>query len=397
MGLPVATLKKGEGRMLKAGGLWIFDNEIAAVTEDAVNGELIAVQDFDGYPMGTGFYNNNSKITIRMMSRNKDAVIDEAFLRARVEAAWNYRKRTVDISSCRVIFGEADFLPGLVVDKFSDVLVVQSLAMGIDRMKETILRLLIEAMLEDGIHIRGVYERSDAKVRRQEGMQPWKGFLSEPFDTKVQIVENGVKYIVDVEEGQKTGFFLDQKYNRLSIHKICQGMDVLDCFTHTGSFALNAGIAGAKSVLGIDASQLAVDQATENAKLNGLQEVVKFQCEDVFALLPRLEAEGRKFDVIILDPPAFAKHKDALRNALQGYRKLNAKAFEKIKPGGILFTFSCSQVVSKDNFRTAVFTAAAMSGRSVRILHQLTQPADHPVNIYHPEGEYLKGLVLYVE
>ena len=389
MGLPVATLKKGEGRMLKAGGLWIFDNEIAAVTEDAVNGELIAVQDFDGYPMGTGFYNNNSKITIRMMSRNKDAVIDEAFLRARVEAAWNYRKRTVDISSCRVIFGEADFLPGLVVDKFSDVLVVQSLAMGIDRMKETILRLLIEAMLEDGIHIRGVYERSDAKVRRQEGMQPWKGFLSEPFDTKVQIVENGVKYIVDVEEGQKTGFFLDQKYNRLSIHKICQGMDVLDCFTHTGSFALNAGIAGAKSVLGIDASQLAVDQATENAKLNGLQEVVKFQCEDVFALLPRLEAEGRKFDVIILDPPAFAKHKDALRNALQGYRKLNAKAFEKIKPGGILFTFSCSQVVSKDNFRTAVFTAAAMSGRSVRILHQLTQPAD--------QGEYLKGLVLYVE
>ena len=174
-------------------------------------------------------------------------------------------------------------------------------------------------------------------------------------------------------------------------------MDVLDCFTHTGSFALNAGIAGAKSVLGIDASQLAVDQATENAKLNGLQEVVKFQCEDVFALLPRLEAEGRKFDVIILDPPAFAKHKDALRNALQGYRKLNAKAFEKIRPGGILFTFSCSQVVSKENFRLAVFSAAAQSGRNVRILHQLTQPADHPVNIYHPEGEYLKGLVLYVE
>ena len=216
MGLPVATLKKGEGRMLKAGGLWIFDNEIAAVTEDAVNGELIMVEDFDGYPMGTGFYNSNSKITIRMMSRNKDAVIDEAFLRARVEAAWNYRKRTVDISSCRVIFGEADFLPGLVVDKFSDVLVVQSLAMGIDRMKETILRLLIEAMLEDGIHIRGVYERSDAKVRRQEGMQPWKGFLSEPFDTKVQIVENGVKYIVDVEEGQKSNsWYLPRCANRI--------------------------------------------------------------------------------------------------------------------------------------------------------------------------------------
>ena len=240
MGLPVATLKKGEGRMLKAGGLWIFDNEIAAVTEDAVNGELIAVQDFDGYPMGTGFYNNNSKITIRMMSRNKDAVIDEAFLRARVEAAWNYRKRTVDISSCRVIFGEADFLPGLVVDKFSDVLVVQSLAMGIDRMKETILRLLIEAMLEDGIHIRGVYERSDAKVRRQEGMQPWKGFLSEPFDTKVQIVENGVKYIVDVEEGQKTGEFSkeDSAENLADNYASLERGMIYDWWLKGGSYSL---------------------------------------------------------------------------------------------------------------------------------------------------------------
>lgn len=396
MVLPIATLKKGEGRMLKAGGLWVFDNEIASVTEDAVNGELIRVEDFDGYPMGTGFYNNNSKITIRMMSRQKDTVIDEDFLRARVEAAWNYRKRTVDTSSCRVIFGEADFLPGLVVDKFSDVLVVQSLAMGIDRMKETIIRLLVETLEKDGISIRGVYERSDAKVRKQEGMLPVKGFLSEPFDTKVQIVENGVKYIVDVEEGQKTGFFLDQKYNRLSIHKICQGMDVLDCFTHTGSFALNAGIAGAKSVLGIDASQLAVDQATENAKLNGLQDVVKFQCEDVFELLPRLEAEGRKFDVIILDPPAFTKSRNSVKNAVKGYREINLRAMKLLKDGGFLATCSCSHFMTYELFTQTIGQAAKNVHKRLRQVEYRHQAPDHPILWAADESYYLKFYIFQV-
>lgn len=382
--------------MLKAGGLWVFDNEIASVTEDAVNGELIRVEDFDGYPMGTGFYNNNSKITIRMMSRQKDTVIDEDFLRARVEAAWNYRKRTVDTSSCRVIFGEADFLPGLVVDKFSDVLVVQSLAMGIDRMKETIIRLLVEALEKDGISIRGVYERSDAKVRKQEGMLPVKGFLSEPFDTKVQIVENGVKYIVDVEDGQKTGFFLDQKYNRLSIHKICQGMDVLDCFTHTGSFALNAGIAGAKSVLGIDASQLAVDQATENAKLNGLQDVVKFQCEDVFELLPRLEAEGRKFDVIILDPPAFTKSRNSVKNAVKGYREINLRAMKLLKDGGFLATCSCSHFMTYELFTQTIGQAAKNVHKRLRQVEYRHQAPDHPILWAADESYYLKFYIFQV-
>lgn len=394
--LPIATLKKGEGRMLKAGGLWIFDNEIASVTEDAANGELIRVEDFDGYPMGTGFYNSNSKITIRMMSRQKDTVIDEDFLRARVEAAWNYRKRTVDTFSCRVIFGEADFLPGLVVDKFSDVLVVQSLAMGIDRMKETIIRLLVETLEKDGISIRGVYERSDAKVRKQEGMLPVKGFLSEPFDTKVQIVENGVKYIVDVEEGQKTGFFLDQKYNRLSIHKICQGMDVLDCFTHTGSFALNAGIAGAKSVLGIDASQLAVDQATENAKLNGLQDVVKFQCEDVFELLPRLEAEGKKFDVIILDPPAFTKSRNSVKNAVKGYREINLRAMKLLKDGGFLATCSCSHFMTYELFTQTIGQAAKNVHKRLRQVEYRHQAPDHPILWAADESYYLKFYVFQV-
>lgn len=394
--LPIATLKKGEGRMLKAGGLWVFDNEIASVTEDAVNGQLIRVEDFDGYPMGTGFYNDHSKITIRMMSRQKDTVIDEDFLRARVEAAWNYRKRTVDTSSCRVIFGEADFLPGLVVDKFSDVLVVQSLAMGIDRMKETIIRLLVETLEKDGISIRGVYERSDAKVRKQEGMLPVKGFLSEPFDTKVQIVENGVKYIVDVEDGQKTGFFLDQKYNRLSIHKICQGMDVLDCFTHTGSFALNAGIAGAKSVLGIDASQLAVDQATENAKLNGLQEVVKFQCEDVFELLPRLETEGRKFDVIILDPPAFTKSRNSVKNAVKGYREINLRAMKLLKDGGFLATCSCSHFMTYELFTQTIGQAAKNVHKRLRQVEYRHQAPDHPILWAADESYYLKFYIFQV-
>ena len=390
-------LKKGEGRTLKAGGAWILDNEIDKVEGTPEDGSLVEVRDFDGYGMGTGFYNSRSKIRVRMMSRKAGQPIDRDFLRMRVQNAWDYRKKTVDTSSCRIIFGEADFLPGLVVDKFSDVLVVQSLALGIDRMKEEILSLLVEVLRADGVEIRGIYERSDAKVREQEGLPRQKGFIGAEFPTRVQIVENGVRYEVDVEDGQKTGFFLDQKYNRLAIQRLCKDARVLDCFTHTGSFALNAGIAGASSVLGVDASQLAVDQARINAELNGLSDRVKFQCADVFDLLPELERQGEQFDVVILDPPAFAKHRAALHNALKGYTRLNVKGFERIKHGGILFTFSCSQVVTKDHFRNAVFTAAAQAGRKVRILHQLHQPADHPINIYHPEGEYLKGLVLYVE
>ena len=262
----IVVLKKGEGRSLKQGGLWIYDNEIQNVMGGCQDGDLVVVRDFDGYPMGVGFINQKSKIRVRMLTRKSDQVIDEASLGMRVKNAWEYRKKTVDTSSCRVIFGEADFLPGLVVDKFSDVLVVESLALGIDKLKLQIIDILKKVLLEDGISIRGVYERSDAKVREKEGMTRTKGFIGDEFDTNVQIVENGVKYIVDVKDGQKTGFFLDQKYNRLSIHKLCKGAEVLDCFTHTGSFALNAGIAGAAKVTGVDASQLAVDQATENAQ-----------------------------------------------------------------------------------------------------------------------------------
>ena len=295
MGLAVVTLKKGEGRFLKSGGMWVFDNEIASVMGSFVNGDIVLVHDFDGYPLGRGFINRNSKITVRLLTRNENQKIDEDFFEKRVRDAWEYRKKVTDTSSCRVIFGEADFFPGLVVDKFEDVLVVQSLALGIDRWKELILDLIKKILAEDGIMIRGVYERSDAKVRKQEGMELYKGFIGKEFPTLVEIQENGVRYQVDIKDGQKTGFFLDQKYNRLAIQKLCKDARVLDCFTHTGSFALNAGIAGAKEVTGVDASELAVHQAQENAKLNGMDKTVKFICEDVFELLPKLEEEGEKW------------------------------------------------------------------------------------------------------
>ncbi|QBE96978.1 Ribosomal RNA large subunit methyltransferase I [Blautia producta] len=396
MSLAIATLKKGEGRSLKAGGPWIYDNEVASILGSFENGDMVMVHDFDGYPLGRGFINTNSKIRIRMMTRKSEQEIDEEFLRKRVRDAWEYRKKTVDTSSCRVIFGEADFLPGLVVDKFSDVLVVQSLALGIDRMKMKILELLKEEMAQDGVVIRGVYERSDAKVRRQEGMEPFKGFIGEPFDTKVEICENGVRYLVDVEDGQKTGFFLDQKYNRLAIQKLCRDAKVLDCFTHTGSFALNAGIAGAKSVLGVDASQLAVEQARENAKLNSLSGTVKFVCEDVFELLPRLEEEGEKFDVVILDPPAFTKSRNSVKNAVKGYREINLRAMKLVKDGGFLATCSCSHFMSYEMFTQTIGQAARNVHKRLRQVEYRTQAADHPILWAAEESYYLKFYIFQV-
>ncbi|MBQ0000248.1 MAG: class I SAM-dependent rRNA methyltransferase [Clostridiales bacterium] len=396
MGFAVVTLKKGEGRILKSGGMWIFDNEVASVMGEFTNGDIVLVRDFDGYPMGRGYINNNSKILVRLLTRNPDQEINEEFFEKRVRDAWEYRKKVVDTSSCRVIFGEADFLPGLVVDKFSDVLVVQSLALGIDKWKLLIVDLLKKILAEDGITIRGVYERSDAKVRKQEGMLPYKGFIGEEFPTDVEIVENGVHYIVDVMNGQKTGFFLDQKYNRLAIQKLCKGAKVLDCFTHTGSFALNAGIAGASSVLGVDASELAVAQATENAALNGLSDVVKFQCEDVFELLPRLEEAGEKFDVVILDPPAFAKSRNSVKNATKGYREINLRAMKLVKDGGYLATCSCSHFMTYELFTQTIGQAAKNVHKRLRQVEYRTQASDHPILWSSDESYYLKFYIFQV-
>ena len=392
----IVTLKKGEGRMLKSGGLWIFDNEIASILGSFEDGDIVAVHDFDGYGLGKGFINRNSKIRVRMMTRNRHQEIDEAFLKMRVQEAWDYRKKVSDTGSCRVIFGEADFLPGLVIDKFSDVLVVQSLALGIDRLKNQIVELLKEVLAADGIKIRSVYERSDAKVRRQEGMELYKGFIGEPFDTNVEIEENGVRYMVDVKDGQKTGFFLDQKYNRKAIQHLCKDAKVLDCFTHTGSFALNAGYGGAKEVTGVDASELAVEQAILNSKLNGMEDRVKFICRDVFEHLPELEEKGEKFDVVILDPPAFTKSRNSVKNAVKGYREINLRAMKLVRDGGFLATCSCSHFMTYELFTQTIHQAARNVHKRLRQVEYRTQAPDHPILWAAEESYYLKFYVFQV-
>ncbi|MGN0437149.1 MAG: class I SAM-dependent rRNA methyltransferase [Lachnospiraceae bacterium] len=402
----VVKLKKGEGRGLKAGGAWIFDNEIDMIEGDYIDGDIVSVVDFDEYPMGRGFINSNSKIRVRMMTRDINQEIHHDFLMERVQAAWDYRKAVMevgDIGCCRVIFGEADFLPGLVIDKFSDVLVVESLALGIDKMKEEIIAILKEVLLKDGINIRGVYERSDAKVRKKEGMAPFKGFIGEAFDTNVEIIENGVHYMVDVANGQKTGFFLDQKYNRLAMQRIIKGLmqdhkelKVLDCFTHMGTFALNCGLAGATDVTGLDISEFAVSQARENSKLNHLEDVVKFREANVLDELPRLYEAGECYDVVILDPPAFTKSRQATKNAMKGYREINMKGLKLVKNGGYFATCSCSHFMSQELFVKIIGQAAKAVHKRLRQVEFRTQAPDHPILWAADESYYLKFLIFQV-
>ncbi|SCW66488.1 23S rRNA (cytosine1962-C5)-methyltransferase [Eubacterium ruminantium] len=392
----VVILKKGEGRTIKAGGAWIFDNEIDRIDGDFTNGDIVDVRDFDGYPMGRGFINTVSKITVRMLTRDSEQIIDEDFIEKRVRNAWQYRKDTVDTSSCRVIFGEADFLPGLVIDKYEDVLVVESLALGIDRLKPLIIEKLKKVLSEDGIKVRGVYERSDAKVRVKEGMERYKGFIGDEFDTNVEIIENGVKYIVDVKDGQKTGFFLDQKYNRLAMHKICKGKKVLDCFTHTGSFALNAGIAGAKEVLALDASELAIEQARKNAELNNLSDTVKFEVDDVLERLPKMVNDGEQYDVVILDPPAFTKSRETIKKAAKGYREINVCGMKLVKNGGYLATCSCSHFMDYDTFTKVIADSARSTHKRLRQIEFRTQAPDHPILWAADESYYLKFYIFQV-
>ena len=418
----IVTLKKGEGRTIKAGGAWIFDNEIDTIVGTFTNGDIVTVHDFDGYPMGKGFINQNSKIRIRMMTRHADQEIDTEFLRMRVQNAWDYRKQVMaggndrvlgveeaekmlpgigttgrpDLNCCRVVFGEADFLPGLVVDKYADVLVVECLALGMEQFKETIVSLLKETLLADDIKIRGVYERSDANERKKEGLPKVKDFIGEEFDTNVEIVENGVHYMVDVVNGQKTGFFLDQKYNRLAMQHICKGKKVLDCFTHMGTFALNAGIAGASDVTGLDISEYAVQQAQANAKLNHLEDTVHFRCANVLDELPKLAAAGEKYDVVILDPPAFTKSRQATKNAIKGYREINMKGLKLVKDGGYLATCSCSHFMTQELLAKTVKEAAKATHKRLRQVEFRTQAADHPILWAADESYYLKFFIFQV-
>ena len=390
------VLKKGEGRGIKAGGAWIFDNEIDSIKGRFHNGDIVAVQDFDGYPMGKGFINQNSRIRVRMLTRKADTEINEDFLRMRVRNAWEYRKTTVDISSCRVIFGEADFLPGLVIDKYEDVLVVECLALGMEQFKVQLVDLLKEVMAEDGIIIRGVYERSDANERIKEGLPKVKGFIGESFDTNVEIVENGVHYMVDVVNGQKTGFFLDQKYNRLAIQRICKGKKVLDCFTHMGTFALNAGIAGAVDVTGLDISDYAVAQANENARRNHLENTVHFRVANVLDELPKLAEAGEKYDVVILDPPAFTKSREATKNAIKGYREINMKGLKLVKDGGYLATCSCSHFMTRELLEKTIRESARAVHKRLRQVEFRTQAPDHPILWAADESFYLKFYIFQV-
>lgn len=392
----IVTLKKGEGRTIKAGGAWIFDNEIDTITGRFKNGEVVTVHDFDGYPMGKGFINQNSKIRIRMMTRKPDQEIDEAFLKMRVKNAWEYRKTTVDTSSCRIIFGEADFLPGLVIDKYEDVLVVECLALGMEQFKETIVNFLKDILAEDGIKICGVYERSDANERTKEGLSKMKGFIGDAFDTNVEIVENGVHYMIDVANGQKTGFFLDQKYNRLAMQRICKGKKVLDCFTHMGTFALNAGIAGAADVTGLDISEYAVSQAEANARLNHLENTAHFRQANVLDELPKLAQAGEKYDVVILDPPAFTKSREATKNAIKGYREINMKGLKLVKDGGYLATCSCSHFITQNLLAKTVKEAAKATHKRLRQVEFRTQAPDHPILWAADESYYLKFFIFQV-
>lgn len=435
----IVTLKKGEGRTIKSGGLWIFNNEIDTIVGKFKNGDMVTVHDFDGYPMGQGYINQNSKIRIRLMTRDAGAVIDEKFFENRVKNAWNYRKDVMgggnasegvegtgttgngDLNCCRVIFGEADFLPGLTVDKYNDVLVVECLTLGMEKFKEDIIRLLCNAMAEDGIDINLVYERSDAKERDKEGIKRYKGVIwakdeklmsrkgindygqeteAKEIIPKVEIVENGVHYIVDVVSGQKTGFFLDQKYNRLAMQRLCKGKKVLDCFTHMGTFALNAGIAGAKEVTGLDISEYAVSQATDNAKRNRLDDVVKFCAADVLDELPKLAAKGEKYDVVILDPPAFTKSREATKNAIKGYREINMKGLKLVENGGYFATCSCSHFMTQELLVKTVKEAAKATHKRLRQIEIRTQGPDHPImwnnSTNVPESYYLKFFIFQV-
>ena len=388
------TLKRNEGRTISSGGLWVFDNEIDTVDSTYQNGDIVEVVSYKGDFIGYGYINDNSKIRIRVLSRNKNEVIDDEFFKKRFKEAYEYRKKVVDTNCCRIVFSDSDRLPGLIIDKFNDVLVFEIDTLGMDIRKKQLVDCMLVVLSQDGLNINKVYERSDARVRELEGLERIKGFLSDEFDTNIEVEENGVKLKVDIKEGQKTGYFLDQKYNHLAIRGICKDARVLDCCTHTGGFALSAALV-AKEVIGIDASKLAIDQAIENSKLNNFTNT-EFVVSDVFDYLIDCEEKGEQFDVVILDPPAFTKSKNSVKNASKGYKEINYRAMKIIKPGGFLVSCSCSEYMPKELFAKIILSAANDAHKRLKMAESRAQGADHPIILGNNVSEYLKCMIFQV-
>jgi 23S rRNA (cytosine1962-C5)-methyltransferase len=385
------VLKKRIGNRVINGHPWIFSNEINLMEDTMEAGDVAEVFTDDGKFIGRGYVNPRSTITVRLLTRKKDELINEDFFYHRLKEAWAYRKKLGYVENCRLIFGEADDLPQLIIDKFNDYFVIQTLALGIDIWKPAIIRAL-----EKIFSPRGIYERNDVPVRELEGLEQQKGFLSAPFDTRVEIRENGLRFIVDVEKGQKTGYFLDQQDNRRAIQHIVKGADVLGAFCYTGTFEIHAAHYGAKSVLGLDISKSAVEQATENAALNGLQDICRFQEINAFDALKQWTKEEKKWDVVMLDPPSFAKTRDNIQKAISGYKEINLRGMKLVKPGGFLVTSSCTNLVQPDLFLEIIDMAAKDARRRLRQVEFRTQSADHPIIRGMENTNYLKFLIVQV-
>ena len=403
---PTITITDKAEKMLRGGHVWVYADEVLALSQTPENGSLVDVLTQKGRYLGTGFYNANSKIRVRVVSKNANDRFDAAFWERKLRWALDYRRAVMgeqDFRCCRLIFGEADAFPGLTVDRFDSILVTQVLSLGIEQIKETLYTTLVRLLREEfGQKIDALYERNDVAIRELEGMKQYTDFwsgdgLAADLDGKTTITENGIVYEVDYIHGQKTGFFLDQKYNRAAIRKIAQGRRVLDCFTHTGSFALNAAAAGAELVNAVDISADAIKLAEANARRNSLQHNMKFTCCDVFDLLTELaNANQKDYDFIILDPPAFTKSRDTLKNAIKGYKEINLKAMKLLPRGGYLATCSCSHFMTETYFKQMLHNAAADAGVGLRQIEARQQSPDHPILWNVPETDYLKFFIFQI-
>jgi 23S rRNA (cytosine1962-C5)-methyltransferase len=384
-------LKKKISRRVENGHPWIFGNEVGTIEGDTAGGSIVEVFTHDKKFLGRGYINLQSQISVRLLTREKAEAIDDSFFYTRLQEAWQYRQRIGYTENCRLVFGEADYLPALIIDKFNDYFVLQTLSLGMDRWKPAIVDALQRIFSP-----KGIYERNDVPVRELEGLPQQKGFLSEPFDTQIIIRENGVQMHVDIENGQKTGYFLDQHDNRRAIEHIVKGADVLGAFCYTGSFETHAGYYGARSVLGLDISENAVAQARRNAELNGLSEVCRYEAVNAFDVLKQWSKEGRQYDVVMLDPPAFTKSRETIQKAITGYKEINLRGMKLVKKGGFLVTSSCTNLVQPELFLETIELAAKDARRRLRQVTFQAQASDHPIIAGWENTNYLKFLIVQV-